>query len=176
MPILRIPCYNGSLVTWTVVRLPRSASCLQDNSSVRTTQKTLPFYWWKGMFIRRCIAKVRRGTHRKPPFFYCCLRVCCGRYLATHVPSRDLSTAFVFKITPWHGPRRKHCLSIGEEACLSHRCIAKVWRGIHRKPRSSIVACVYVAGVAYQRMFLLVIFAKSKLCYDRRLFGQLVLE
>jgi hypothetical protein len=52
----------------------------------------------------------------------------------------------VFKITFRHRPRRKHSFLI-VEACLRRNCIATFAARIHRKYRSSVVACVYVADV-----------------------------
>jgi hypothetical protein len=49
-------------------------SCLQGNSSARTTQKSQPLYC-----CRRYIATVAARTIYKTPFFYCCVRVCLQR-------------------------------------------------------------------------------------------------
>jgi hypothetical protein len=42
---------------------------------------------------RRCMATVAARTTQKTPFFHCCMRECCGRYLATaDVYSHSLAT------------------------------------------------------------------------------------
>jgi hypothetical protein len=89
------------------------------------------------------------------------------RFLVTN-PNNEDSSAFVltsfcpvnipllnwsnnaFKITPRHGSRRKHSHSI-VEACLPSHCIATVTAQTTQKTPLSIVACVYVAGVTWQR-------------------------
>jgi hypothetical protein len=57
-------------------------NCLQENSSERTTQKTQPSTVVEECLSRRCIAIVAARITWKTPFFYFCVRVCCGRYLA----------------------------------------------------------------------------------------------
>jgi hypothetical protein len=77
--------YPGWLASqnWTAfIECPQhlcSASCLQDNPLAQTTQKALPFYWWRGVFV------------------------CCRRYLATHVRSCNLCIAVVLHIRIYLG-------------------------------------------------------------------------
>jgi hypothetical protein len=54
----------------------------------------------------------------------------------------------VFKITPRHGPRRKHSPSIFVEACLPHRYVATVAARTTENTASnssSVVTCWFVA-------------------------------
>jgi hypothetical protein len=45
-----------------------------------------------------CLPSRCLETARITSLFYCCVRVCCGRYLATHVPSCDRCIATVLQI------------------------------------------------------------------------------
>jgi hypothetical protein len=57
-----------------------SASCLHDNSSARTARKHSPSVV-EACLPRRCIVTIAARTTYKTAFFYCCLRICCGRCL-----------------------------------------------------------------------------------------------
>jgi hypothetical protein len=102
MPILRILCYNGSLVTWTVVGLTTAKFkplifsdtndllCSFYNPSVRTTQKAQPLYCWGGVFLRRCIEMVAALTTQKTQLFYCCVNLSPRKRVYSIVPQQRL--------------------------------------------------------------------------------------
>jgi hypothetical protein len=75
----------ASATEWTIAPL-----VFKKTRPHGTRRKHNPF-----IVVEACLPR----TTYKPPFFYCCVGVCCGRYLATHFPSRDRCIATVLHVT-----------------------------------------------------------------------------
>jgi hypothetical protein len=75
---LRSLPYSTELSTDNCLGRP---SCLQDNSSARTTQKSQSVYCCGGVFTATLHSN--GPAHRIRIQLFCFVRLCCGRYLAT---------------------------------------------------------------------------------------------
>jgi hypothetical protein len=78
-----------------IPQLHRSASCLQDNSSARTTQKTQPLYCWRGLFTASLHSNGLEADHIENAVLIL-LRACCWRYLATATICRVSAYEWVY--------------------------------------------------------------------------------
>jgi hypothetical protein len=133
MPILRILCYNGSLVTWTVVSL--------------TTAKFKPLYYWT-------VSELYYDRHGQSSSLSVLVSSTHLGLTTKFLLLPDYCPIFqIVKITPWQGLRRKHNPSIVVEACLPRRCTAMVTVPITQKKKMLFYCWVrYLVTAAVYRV------------------------